>query len=464
MSEPNQCIRTFKQQNHSLRIPASRVAAIAGFHPYSVLPELFIDFVYQGSVGNLLRELDCNELGIELVSNDVLLRELAIKAGPKISKALDEALHVKEGTTKIHDIATAEVLKRKVMEDAKRSNKLTSDELKRLIEGTRAYIDTGFGVHNEEDALDLFQKQCGWEIRERNSAIVYWPFAKSRKISSESQEEVTVVPLAPFSETKDFTSMKLQQQSESMLETKVGEDCKPFFILCGAVDGIRDELWCRSSSIENKEDEDWDLRQVIVECKHRMRRAFSTPPLYDQIQTTVYCLMYGTDVADILQVIRRNQEKEGKRVSQSCKRQKIEKSKWSQEAVTSEASKFQQTDDLNVSKKNNDYQEEKIEDLDMENKNLSDMTDKKAIDIHVTRLCLDDDMNHRKNWKVVILPRLRSFVDAVYRIRANDETRKLFLQIVLQEENSGYTTKVGWDMLHHECPWLRHCDTAFHRN
>jgi hypothetical protein len=204
---------SFQQQDHSLKIPVSRIAAIAGFHPYTVLPELFLDFVYQGSIGNELREFDCKDLGIELVSHDVLLRELALKAGPRAKKALDDAILVKQGSKQFQDITAANVLKKSIMEEAKRSKNLTSDEIKRLIEGTRSYIDTGFGTHNEEDALDLFEKQCGWEIRERNSSIVYWPFQRSRDIVTDSNKEPTVVPLTTFSESKDFQSTALRQIS-----------------------------------------------------------------------------------------------------------------------------------------------------------------------------------------------------------------------------------------------------------
>ena len=85
---------------------------------------------------------------------------------------------------------------------------------------------------------------------------------------------------------------------------------RPFFTIYGAVDGIRDELWCPPNvCTSNGEqtcalDEEWQLRQIIVECKHRMKHTFSSPPLYDQIQTTAYCLMYNVDHADIVQVVR----------------------------------------------------------------------------------------------------------------------------------------------------------------
>ena len=37
----------------------------------------------------------------------------------------------------------------------------------------------------------------------------------------------------------------------------------------------------------NHGDDDWSLRQVIIECNHRMKRAFFHPPIYDQIVQAV---------------------------------------------------------------------------------------------------------------------------------------------------------------------------------
>ena len=61
-----------------------------------------------------------------------------------------------------------------------------------------------------------------------------------------------------------------------------------------------------------------------------------------------------------------------------------------------------------------------------------------GIEIVVYRLSLDDGItNHRENWHSRILPRLRSFVEGVYRIRSDDDARKLLLQIVVEEGANG---------------------------
>ncbi|KAI2489471.1 hypothetical protein MHU86_25111 [Fragilaria crotonensis] len=307
-------IDAFKKQGNSLRIPASRIAALAGYHPFAVLPKLLIDLVYQGPVGHALRLQDCHDLGIELVSTDVLLMELAQKAGSDTAKALEEAIKVKEGSQVLENVKAAARIKMRIMEEAKKSKNLNREELKRLEEGSRSYVDTGFGTSHEDSALDLFQRQCGWEVRDRNASIINWPFARSEDVGYVA-EEPTVVPLAEASAREPHGQVdehphpvhRMNSEDDGLIDK---QKVKPFFVICGAVDGVRDELCCCPNDITDRQvgDDDWKLRKVIVECKHRMRRGNATPPLYDQIQTTAYCLMYGTEVADIIQVFRKEKQ------------------------------------------------------------------------------------------------------------------------------------------------------------
>eukprot|EP00978_Attheya_sp_CCMP212_P019053 scaffold52901_cov28-Attheya_sp.AAC.3 len=85
------------------------------------------------------------------------------------------------------------------------------------------------------------------------------------------------------------------------------------------------------------------------------------------------------------------------------------------------------------------------------------------IDIITSRVSLNDPiMQHGQNWVNVILPRLRSFVDTVYSIRENDDKRYRLLMAVSSNDN-GDDDSAAWDILLLECPWLRHCDIAYHR-
>lgn len=461
-----QRIDAFKKQADSLRIPASRVAALTGYHPFAVLPQVFMDLIYQGSVGHELRLQDCRDLNVQLVSTDVLLMELAEKAGSETAKALESALQVKDGRKLLKDVKVAEVIKRKVLDEAKKSKKLSVEELNRLAEGTRSYVDTGFGTHHESTALDIFEKQCGWEVRERNTSIIYWSFARAEDVGG-TTTELTVIPLASAGVNERSLHSDHGTKSRERIEAieierantiKVEEKLKPFFSICGSVDGVRDELWCRPNCTPDGSfnDEEWELREVIVECKHRMKRAYSTPPLYDQIQATAYCLMYGVNDADIIQVVRKEHPLRKRR------RNKDESAKG-----TEKPDQRQTLLDHFLPAKNCEYEPvEKAESVVLVDGTESEAVtnDDQSIEIVVTRLSVDDGiMNHRQNWQSIILPRLRSFVDAVYRVRADDDARKLFLEVVVTEELSGYATQVSWDLLHRECPWLEECDSAVRR-
>ena len=85
------------------------------------------------------------------------------------------------------------------------------------------------------------------------------------------------------------------------------------------------------------------------------------------------------------------------------------------------------------------------------------------VHLTVSSLNLDDpSMQHRNNFEAVVLPRLRSFVDAVYAIRSCDDRRYQLLQSCA-EAVSDVENLLGWAQVLELCPWLKHCDIALHR-
>jgi hypothetical protein len=332
---------------------------------------------------------------------------------------------------------------------------------------------------------------------------------------------------------------------------------RPFFTIVGSVDGVRDELWCPPCAEGVKGasmfDEEWSLRQIIVECKHRMKRSFHAPPLYDQIQTTAYCLMYNVHDADIVQVIRNskphNMHKKAKAQDSKCENESSSGHAAPQTvaaalASTNAASKSKEAlaapetnaTDLASAKAGNQSSSELAacetiadaltstgnvtvakrvppyvgkNDNEIETRIGRESVDKKptieqiqsesqvgyssatktndvsltggkvsvspseqqtdcnetissaTVEIDVKRVSLNDPiMQHGRNWNEVVLPRLRSFVEAIYRVRADDYKRYRLL--------SGMSDPLGnleaWNVLHEECPWLKDCDTAFLRD
>ena len=388
-------------------------------------------------------------LGVSLVTEEEMLLNIATKAGKDALISMERALAVQKGTLVLNNTNEATQLKQNVLQMAAASDKLNPAEIQLLKKGIPQVVDRGYGTHHERGAIDLYETKCGWEIRERNAAILKWPFIRAEdthkapqtQLSNNITPTATVIPLAsatklnfakneeqpakrprvdsvaPLQRTKDAEPEQSTEIVIDLTEEEVPLDNSystlPFFCIYGAVDGIRDELWYDASTSGSDEqdnpDDYWKLRQVVIECKHRMSsscRARAAPPLYDQIQAVVYCLMYQTTEADLVEVFRTEDKK--------CQKNK------QKDAQKSE-------------------------------------TEVQKIEIVASRVSLDDPLNrHGENWELFILPRLRSFVDAVYNIRSDDEKRYRLLSSVANLDDSD-----AWTMIIEECPWLMNCDTAF---
>jgi len=304
-----------------------------------------------------------------------MLLSIATKAGTAVRDSMKQALAVQKGKLILKTNQDVTELNQRVQLEAskaqKSDKKITENELTTLQKGVQQLVNRGYGTFHEQEAMDMYERQCGWEIRERNSVMVKWPFIRSEdvlqhqhnitttKSSSEhpiiQESQRTVVPLTsaikseitkherpPNSSRKRLHPSNIHPTNEESSSTHVDtieekpifidtEDAvqiqpaqRPFFCLNGSVDGIRDELWYdvehRRSKGEatfidhgwdqNDEDDEWKLRQVVIDCKHCMNKkkhtrvatASTPPPLYGQIQAVAYCLMYETTEADIIEV------------------------------------------------------------------------------------------------------------------------------------------------------------------
>mmetsp|Transcript_11455 Transcript_11455/g.21425 ORF Transcript_11455/g.21425 Transcript_11455/m.21425 type:complete len:548 (+) Transcript_11455:26-1669(+) len=420
-------IQTFKNSRHSLRLSSTSVAAMTGFHPYTNLAKLFMDLVYQGYIGQKLLQQDAQLLGIQLMSEQESLLQLAQKAGTDVLSAIQHSMNVSKGKIRVNNVQDANVLKKNIMDKVQKSSSLSIGERKILQEATRYNINTGFGKDHEEDALDLYEKQCGWEVTCRNEGFKYWKFHLDKDGNA-----------VPMNHTTD------DKQGHGTTSSDI-EGKKPFFFIVGVADGIRDELYHvdnlhtskeNQNNNDNDDDDDddddtkqWALRQVVVECKHRMRKAFIPPPIYDQIQLVIYCMMYGTSEGEIVQVVKNNIHK-----------------------------KQPQQQDGNTTN----------------NKNGA-TTNNTTSHITISRISLQEDendtMQHRHNWYNTILPRLTSFVHAVYNVRANDDKRYRMIHAAAAAA-TGASASLGenndecdwWQILLEECPWLKDCEIALFRN
>jgi hypothetical protein len=235
------------------------------------------------------------------------------------------------------------------------------------------------------------------------------------------------------------------EASDSTGQEKSGEQVKlnvesaelPFFSILGSVDGIREEI----ISLGETDDDSWVLESIVVEVKHRMRKVHPVPPLYEQVQAVAYALMYNLKSAEIVQVLRvKEASSRPKKVPKESENQKNTLDPW-----------------LGLLKPDDGGNNGSTKQQD-DNEGAESSTS--SIGITVSKVKLDDPiMNHRTNWTNHVLPRLRSFVEAVYRIREDDHKRYRLLVSVSESPDSA--TADGWELLHDECPWLKNCDTAF---
>ncbi|KAL3945430.1 MAG: hypothetical protein SGBAC_000483 [Bacillariaceae sp.] len=310
--------KLFQNQKHSLRIPVSEIASCVGYHPYRDLVQLALRQVYQGSVGQELLGHDAKLLGLRLESEEELLMEIAEQAGKATKDAWKAVVQVQNGDRKVESVEQAQTLSKAVLQRAKESKKLSRMQLQQLEQASKHNVNTGFGTCWEDQALDMYEKQLGTEVRARNEVVKVWPFVRA-------DNGATVRPLKePYCHGQTVFSRDIPTEPEPKRQkndevdkasglisadktTRKQEEY--FFSLRGAIDGIRDELVPNDSCEVSENDDDdssWVLQPIIVECKHRMNRLQPSPPLYEMIQIAAYCKMYDAKEGDLLQVLRKN--------------------------------------------------------------------------------------------------------------------------------------------------------------
>jgi hypothetical protein len=526
-------VRAFQCQTHGLRINVSELAACAGFHPYKSLPKVLYGHVYQGIPGQALLRQDAALLGLTIVSDQQVWRELAQKAGASTQQALQQALQVPTGQTKLASVEAAEELRKKVLHEAKASKKLSSKQVATLEEGARHSIHTGFGTVWESQALDLYEQQCGWEVTERNAQVRVWDFDSSGKELRSPrpayrerrprEESGDLVRIVEDGRKDDDSSSGIKRQKVDSCEavavvdlisggTEVGDTKQqsqsilpnlPYFSLRGSVDGIRQEMApvakqnnkskneCHNADDDIDDDTTWEFRRVIVECKHRMSRLQPSPPIYEMIQATVYCLMYDSAEVDLVQVLRHRQKPRRQTKPSTVKTSQNEEKE--NEKSANKITEYFPSDKVDadneasgVPDKAAEKASQPVEGESQDNAAAAAASDgapvergsvasgkeatsstpagkdetSPSMEIAVSRISIDDPIfQHRENWNSIILPNLRSWTQAVYAVRKDDDTRYRLLTALLAEN-----LRDAWGVLLEECPWLRRCDTSYHRD
>lgn len=417
-------------QFDSLRISASKVAALTGYNPFVNLPQLICDLTYQGRIGQLLLKRDANLLGLQLVSEEEIIQQLASKAGAETLEAVKQ-LALKKPQTR----EQATEIKKKALQNA---TNLSKEEKDRLKEHVRSQVDTQYGTRHEKSALDAFELQKGCSVTHRNEHIRILEFDMvGEKVKPRQTAEVMNNDLVGEPNSDD--------SNEQLPERR----CKCFFSILGSIDGMYDEpiilpkdqtLTARekSTSVVEEVDElfgdDMTLRPVVLECKHRLRKLSPVPPLYEQLQAVIYCFLYGTDNADILQVLRTSSSKVDRSLHGSSSSHDVSRSDDKEPLQSAGSAKH------NIGDHETHESEKKSEN---------------NLEMSVYRVSLEDPvMQHRKQWESVVLPRIQDVVQTVYGLRRNDHERYQLLALLCEDP----TGALALPLLNKHCPWLVDCE------
>ena len=405
-----------------------------------------------------------------------------------------------------------------------------------LNESVRSVVDTNFGTHHENEALDLYEQRYGCEVRERNEGVYCWDFVRGEEDGTSSGTgEATAVPVGLAKKLYDNASRNSNDGESNATNGHQAAECidltddvdnsdeekekagpkekpggRPYFCILGSIDGIRDELCYVPPATEvsaadsasggaeadghDAEDESWMLKPIVVECKHRMRKLYNPPPLYDQIQSTVYCLMRGTDEADLVQVLRSEKKRKAAPKPRRKEARDDEPAKplpkltdFGYVAESKAIGEHDGNDNATGKSKSGEKEdgsengpeirptnaedgmvgevprERNAKPSQGEDEKLQQASDTNTTELNilVTRIKMDDQATqHRSNFHSVVLPRLRSIVDAIYTIRSDDDKRYRFLVNAASSDVDAAARKIALEMLFTECPWLRHCDIS----
>ena len=439
--------------------------------------------------------------------------DLANKVGTTDAMTVVQtAIQMQQGTIPVSTMATVTALQQDPAILVTAHDTLTPSEYNRLCRGIRDHVHTACGRQWEDAALDRYERAVGYPVTQRNCELLTWPFvAAATAVSSATTNDVAngndvatvVVPLrrpsrrtSPYAAptTTTTTSTSVTHEKQEPPDQVNEEDIVPYFSIVGSVDGVREEMAPvapkqndpstkphdqnmdhDSIDTDDDDDEEWEMRHIIVECKHRMRRLCPVPPLYELIQTAIYCLMYEYQYADIVQVLRSSTSTTTTTLSATHieedhnTRKNDTTNQHDTTGIHNSITTTCSTDDATKTSNGNLANTERVDPVRLSASETNDAThgptdDDDHVAISVYRLNVDDPiLQHRANFYTTILPRLQRFTQAVYDWRHDDSQRYALLYAVLVGGTNGGSssnddhrdnTISAWKMIQEKCPWL----------
>jgi len=260
-----------------LHFAASNVASICGVHEYADVRGDFIEHLYQG-LDEMLQE-DAQVLSLQLVSIDTELGDLIARTGKNIGEQLNKVLRWtkrREGKTNRKELSGLTKSVETLLKKATREKLLNAGEADEIRSSMRGRLAKSLGNRNESLAIQTYERQRGCLVRQCN-------------------EEMFCLNFSPVDDITDIEEMEnaINRANDEQPDPKL-----PYFRLFGKIDGMTDVL-----VVEEGEDGEWRMEPIVIEVKNRVNGFRDPPPVYDQIQTTVYMKMLDCRQADLIQCI-----------------------------------------------------------------------------------------------------------------------------------------------------------------
>jgi hypothetical protein len=462
-STKSDVLATLIDRERPIRFSCSDIAAIAGYHPYTSIIELFDKYLYQDL--ELLRQIDCKKLGIEVTSIDDEIDGIISKLDVRNQQVLQQILNLIEREEVLQDNEQAQNLLKSIsnlLQSNEIKDSVATEELEFLERELEGRVKKQYGVNSENNALERYEAMTGFKVVERNETTHYLevpPLVVDLTAScdgptttSDEKDSDSMVCAPPQTERKatcekkpnivDATSIlmasarrncfvslsaskrKLDSSSSKkslsnnrddtdQFPAKKSKKTKPAFCLIGKVDGISYQL-----DTSGEDASRWKPTKVVVEVKSRVFRAKDPPPLYEQIQLVSYMVMLNCRHGDLVQSVRTS--------SQTVSIPPIATTTATDESIIEEIP-LQEilckpqlvTVSGGVSSESN---------------------------FKVSRVTLNaPPYYHQFHWDTVIIPRLHVFSDAIIAVRKNDDIRASYL---LAEDD------VRLAFIHHLCPYF----------
>ncbi len=369
------------------RFSCSDVAGITGYHPWQVNTVLLEKYVYQDLED--LRLLDAKNLDVEIFTAEDEINLLVNKLDEEDRKRLklvEQKIQLNENmdsTAKAHEFLR-EITS--LMKEESVLKRMSSAEQKLVEEEYLGKVRKGYGIKNENSALDKYECLTGFSVVERNMEFIR--LSVMPLPAPEPEEEADVDKTNVFS-TLLSASRKMSKEQGALSRAAAASsssaagakkrrrqnaDNKPSFFLIGKVDGVSHQL-----DMSAEDPALWAAAKIVVEMKSRLSRISSPPPIYEQIQLVCYMVILDCSHGDLVQAIAQQQEA---RLSSNKPPQ-----------LTIREGEIHYDDDFSISR----------------------------VSLH------GPPYFHSKHWHEIIVPRLRVFREAVVALRADDGLRYAYL-------------------------------------